>query len=398
MKEENKLYFQGLITGGLIVVSCILCFNSYHAVKNYIGLGMDNKQKAKYIQRLIDNFYVDDISEDDLYEGIFSGMVGGPTDRYSYYMDKDSYLSFKDNTNGNYLGIGVLVTIDPEDYKILVNSVFEGSPSETAGIEAGDKIVKIDGIDVSYSNYSDAIAMMKGEEGTTVNITIFRPSQEKNINLTVERGSVDVPTVASTMLEDNIGYIMISQFDGVTSEQFTTAFDKLQQEGMTGLVLDLRNNPGGLLTTVKDVANKLLPAGVLTYTEDKSGNKAYEYTDGEGMDIPLAVLINGNSASASELLAGAVKDLNQGTIIGTTSYGKGVVQTIFPVGDGSAVKLTTSKYYTPSGVCINGIGVEPDIYIEPNEELEVPVTTNKDFVLNVETDNQLQKAIEVVKK
>ena len=395
--NEKKGYIKGLFTGAILVVCGILTFNSLGIIIGAFGREFTHTQKAKYINNLLDKFYVDDITEDELYEGIYAGMVSGPTDRYSYYMDSESYKSFRDSTEGNYLGIGVMVSIDPKDKKIVVNAVFEQSPSEVAGILINDKIVKINGIDVGYDNYSDALSMIKGEEDTDVQLTLYRESQDKYIETKVTRSSVDLPTVAHEMLADDIGYIIISQFDGVTYNQFNEAYTDLQQQGMKALILDLRNNPGGLLTSVRDIADIFLPEGILTYTEDKNGKKEYEYTTGEGSDIPLAVLINENSASASELLAGAIKDLKAGTLIGTTSFRKGVVQTIYPLKDGSAVKITTAKYYTPNGVCIHGVGVEPDVELEPNEDLIVPSVMGKTVNIDVTKDNQVDQAMEILK-
>jgi carboxyl-terminal processing protease len=255
----------------------------------------------------------------------------------------------------------------------------------------GDKIIKVNGADVTGDKMDEAVDIMRGEPGTTVNVTIYRESELKKFDLTLERKIVEVPTVSYKMLENSIGYIELTQFDGVSYEQFKKAYDALNQAGQKGLILDLRYNPGGRLDIVEQIADLLIPKGPIVYVEYKGkGKKVDKESDANAVKVPLAVLVNGYSASASEVLTGAIKDYQVGKVIGTTTFGKGIVQSLIPLQDGSGIKVTTAKYYTPSGVCIHGIGIEPDYVVELPEELK-----NK-LVIDPAKDTQLQKAIEVV--
>ena len=264
---------------------------------------------------------------------------------------------------------------------MLINKVFEGSPAKESGLKVGDKITKVGDKEVDLENYQDVVSDIKGEEGTKVKLTIYRESENKIFDVEVTRKSLDVPTVEHKILEDNIGYISISQFDRVTFDQFKLAFDSLQNTN--GLIIDLRNNPGGLLTTVNKITDMLVPEGTITYIEDKNGNRDYHKSDANYYNKPLVILVNEHSASASEVLSGAVKDFGVGKLVGQTTYGKGVVQNMYQLSDGSGVKITMAKYYTPKGVCIQGTGIEPDY----------KVTNPKDN----SKDLQLEKGIEVIK-
>ena len=225
------------------------------------------------------------------------------------------------------------------------------------------------------------VAKLKGEEGTTVNVTMYRPSEDTYIDFTVERAVVNVPTVTYKMLENNIGYIQVTEFDEVTVEQFSAAIDDLESQGMEKVIFDLRDNGGGLLTSVCSMLDRILPEELLVYTIDKDGNREEEWAQNpDQIDLPMVVLVNGNTASASEIFAGTLKDYDKAEIIGTTTFGKGIVQTIIPLNDGSALKLTTSEYYTPAGICIHGKGIEPDLTVEYDAEAE--------------EDNQLQAAMD----
>lgn len=389
----NKDTQKGVFLGILITIAVILVINTAQIgyrvlIKNEINY----ETKEKTIYNLMKDNYVDDIKDKDIYEGLFTGMVALATDKYSRYISAEDFESYKISTSGNYAGIGAKTSIDPEDYSIYIVATYENSPAEKAGLKAGDKILKVDGTIISYDNYNDAIEKIRGPEGTSIVLTLKRGSE--TFDATVTRENVDVPTVGGTIIDNNIGYIKIEGFEAVTYDQYKEVYDNLRNQGITSLIIDLRNNPGGLLDSVSKIADDIIPEGTITYTEDKNGKREYiKSTKGE-IDIPLAVLVNENSASASELLTAAVKDTGKGTIIGKNTYGKGVVQTTFPLNDGSAVKLTTSKYYTPKGVCIDGVGIAPDIEIDNPENFEYTTLSSNKAECDLTNDTQLIKAVQ----
>ena len=262
-----------------------------------------------------------------------------------------------------------------------------------AGLLPGDILYKVGDTEVTGMDLTMVVSQIKGKENTKVVISVVREGEEDYLDFQVERRTIEIQTVSSAMLEDQIGYIAITSFDDVTTDQFTKALDELEKQGIKGLVVDLRGNGGGLVSSVCAILDRLLPEGLIVYTEDKYGNREENTSDAEHyFDKPLAVLINGNSASASEIFAGAIKDYGIGTLVGTTTYGKGIVQKIYPLHDGTAVKLTVSKYYTPKGNNIHGIGIEPDVEIDLDEELK------KEVLVPLEEDNQLQRARELLLK
>lgn len=393
-REFNKGMAMGIVIAVLLMVLFVLGKRTFTIYSNMLSGSIDYEDKAQLIYDTLKEHYVDDIGEDELYEGIFSGMVNYTTDQYSYYIPAESYEDFVSGTSGEYVGIGIVVSVD-ENENIAIQYVMEGSPAEAAGILPEDILVAVDGVEASLENYYDVIDMVKGEEGTTVDIKIYRPDQALTLEKTVERANIDTVTVSSAMMDDNIGYIRISEFDSVTYDQFKAALNELNSQGMKGVIMDVRDNPGGLLTSVTAVLDELLSEGIITYTEDKYGNKEYEYSTGDGIDIPVVVLTNGLSASAAELFTAALKDRGVGSVVGETTYGKGIVQTTFPLSDGSAVKITTAKYYTPSGVCIQGVGVEPDYEIKALPDFELPYMASGTAELS-DNDIQLDKAVEIL--
>ena len=311
-------------------------------------------------------------------------------DPYSEYYSKEELEDVMESNEGISYGIGAYISLNQTMNLPMISGVMDGAPSQEAGLREGDIIYEVDGESTQDYSLSKVVSMVKGEENTTVHLTIYREGETDFLEIDVVRGKlIEVETVQRTMLEDTdgIGYLRIQEFDGVTLDQFNEAMAELNASGMKGLILDLRSNPGGDLTAVTEVARRILPEGLITYTEDKYGNKQ-EYTcDGEHeLQIPMVVLVNEYSASASELLTGAIKEYKKGTIIGTTTYGKGIVQRINRLEDGTAVKLTVSAYFTPSGQNIHGTGIEPDIELEYDYE-----AAEKDG-----TDNQVEKAIEVL--
>ena len=347
--------------------------------------------KLDEIQTLMETYYLEDIDTEQVEDFLYKGAVAGLGDIYAAYYTEEEYQSMIDSTNGSYYGIGVEISQNMTTGIITISRVFEGSPAEEAGLLPGDVIYMIGDTEVTGEDLNKVVSLIKGEEFTTTTVTVAREGEKDYLEVEVERRTIEVPTVESEMLDGNIGYIAITSFDDVTTEQFLTALDTLESQKMEKLIVDLRNNGGGLVSSVCAILDRLLPEGLIVYTEDKYGNREEEYSDAENyFDKPLAVLVNGNSASASEIFAGAIKDYGIGTLVGTTTYGKGIVQKIYPLSDGTAVKLTVSKYYTPNGNNIHGIGIEPDVIVELDESLENQVTVSK------EEDNQLQAAIEAL--
>ncbi len=391
----NRDTQKGVLIGILLTIAAILTVNSaIICYRNYIKKEINHETKAKTIMEIMDREYVGDIDKDEMFEGIYTGMVALSTDRYSRYISAEDYESYKINTEGNYVGIGVKTTIDPEDYSIYIYSVYENSPAADAGLMSGDKVIKVNDVPVSYENYDEAIDMIRGEAGSSVKLSIKRG--DNVYDKTVLCKDVNVPTVGGAMIDSDIGYIEIDGFEGVTYDQYTEVYNKLKGQGMKSLVIDLRNNPGGLLDSVSKIADAIIPEGVITYTEDKEGNREYVYSEKGEADIPIAVIVNENSASAAELLTAAIKDSHKGTVVGKTTYGKGVVQTTFPLTDGSAVKLTTSKYYTPNGICIDGEGVKPDVEVD-NDGYVHRALTSSTAEYDIENDAQLKKAVEILR-
>ncbi len=349
--------------------------------------------KIDYINGLIDQVYIFDYEETKLEESMIEGYVYGLGDPYSTYFTQDEYKKFMESTEGQYVGIGCVVSANQEDGLITVVRPFTDGPADKAGIVAGDKIVSVDGTDVLASDLELAVSMMKGEEGTEVVVGIISGTTGERKEYTITRAEITVDTVEHRMLDNQIGYIEINGFDEVTTDQFKTAYNDLNAQQMKSLVIDLRNNPGGLLNVVSEIADILVPEGVIVSTKDKAGNEEVVKSDASKIEIPLVVLVNENSASASEVLAGAVKDYSVGTLVGENTFGKGIVQRVFDIGDGTAVKLTIAEYFTPSGYALHGKGIEPDVVVDVPDELSYNATN-----LTLEEDLQLQKAIEILTK
>lgn len=329
------------------------------------------------------HFYMDPVSKQSLFEGSLAGMIDSLGEPHSQYLNEKEYNDIYMQTSASYIGVGIVLGQD-KDGLMKVASAIEGQPAAEAGVKSGDIIVEIDGVNTSTLTMEQASKMIRGEEGTNVTITIMRGNEVKDITIT--RKQITLPTVKGKMLDDHIGYIRISQFAEPTGPDFAKTYNELKEKGMTKLVLDLRDNPGGLLTTAQEVANYILPAGPIVTIQDRSGR--IESYDSEGLEptIPLVVLINQGSASASEIIAGAVQDEKVGTIVGTNSYGKGTVQTILGVPGDEGIKITIAKYHTPNDRVIDGTGIKPDV------EVELP-----DNAQSESDDTQLQKALEILK-
>jgi carboxyl-terminal processing protease len=346
--------------------------------------------KIRLLEKTInDNYYKTDIDVEDEKNGIYKGLLDSLGDPYSVYYTEEELVKLMSDTQGVYYGIGAYVSLDNTIGMPRISGVIPGTPAESAGLAIDDIIYEVDKNSTQGLTLEEVVKMIKGEEGTFVHLTLIRGTSSDNLEIDVTRAKIEVPTVNTRMLDDGIGYLQITEFDDVTYDQFVEGMAELRGNDIKGLVIDLRSNPGGNLSTVCDIARQLLPEGHIVYTMDREGNREDYDCDGKHeIDIPVVVLVNKYSASASEILAGALKDYQKATLVGTTTYGKGIVQRIINLKDGTAVKLTVSSYYTPNGVNIHGIGIDPDVEIEYDAE----AATGEDKV-----DNQLEKAIEVMK-
>lgn len=348
-------------------------------------------KKLEAIEEVINEYYYqdEDIDADKMIEGMYAGMVDSLEDPYSVYYTAEEWQSLMEETEGIYYGIGAYLSLDSATGLAKISGVIAGTPAEEAGLRENDIIYKVDDENIQGLELSEIVSRVKGEEGTVVHLTVIREGETDYLEMDVTRRQIESPTVNYEMYDNGIGYIQIREFDDVTTDQFTEALAVIKGSDAEGLILDLRGNPGGSLPVVVDIARMILPEGMIVYTEDKYGERD-EYTcDGKNeLNIPLVVLVNGNSASASEILAGAIKDYGKGTLIGTTTFGKGIVQRVLPLTDGTALKLTISAYYTPKGNNIHGIGIEPDIECE----------FDADAYYDDGVDNQLDRAIEEMEK
>lgn len=395
MKKFGKVILALVLTAGVGFTGYIVGLNR--------DLNATNKSEDQahiedmhMLESLLDNNFLFDYEKEDLYEGSLKGMFANLGDPYTQYYSKDEFSKLMENLDGRYKGIGVLVQASKEGF-IKVVQVFDGSPASEAGLKEGDYIIKVEGKEYSADQMEEAVAIMKGEEDTNVKITVRRMEEDgknfEDIDMDVARRDVKVDTIDESLMEvrdKKIGYIHIKSFDDVTGEDFEDSYKKLKDAGMEGLVLDLRNNPGGSLDVCLDIADKFLDKGVIVTTEDKNGEVITEESDEGKDDIPMTVLVNENSASASEILSGALKDRDRAKIIGKKTFGKGIVQKLFPLDDGSGAKITISEYHTPSGAKINKVGVEPDVEVENTEEaLEI---SKKNF----SKDDQFKKALQVL--
>ncbi len=395
MKKIGKIILALVLTAGVGFTGYVVGLNRDSNATNK-SEDQAHIEDMHMLKSLIDNNFLFDYKEEDLYEGSLKGMFANLGDPYTQYYSKDEFSKLMETLDGRYKGIGVLVQASKEGF-IKVVQVFDGSPASEAGLKEGDYIIKVEGKEYSADQMEEAVAIMKGEEDTNVKITVRRMKEDgknfEDIDMDVARRDVKVDTIDESLLgirDKKIGYIHIKSFDDVTGEDFEDSYKKLKEAGMEGLVLDLRNNPGGSLDVCLDIADKFLDKGVIVTTEDKNGEVITEESDEEKDDIPMTVLVNENSASASEILSGALKDRDRAKIIGKKTFGKGIVQKLFPLEDGSGAKITISEYHTPSGAKINKVGVEPDIEVENSEEgLEI----SKD---NLSKDDQFKKALQVL--
>lgn len=403
----KRSFWTGALTGALTVLMLTrICVILSDKIEEYKGISdqpvkvetgtkedailtKETLDKIQTISQLIEQGYLfgDEISYDEMEASAIKGYVQGLGDPYTIYYDAEETKALMEDTAGEFGGIGVVITQNVNTQIITFTTVYEGSPGEKAGLKDGDILYKVNGEDVSGQELDTVVAKIRGEKGTDVELTILRGDDYEELTYKVTRDIIEVKTVSHKMLDGKIGYIAVSGFETITLSQFEKAIEDLNSQGMKKMIIDLRNNPGGNLSTVCDMLDLILPEGTIVYTKDKQNVKeVFESDDKHQMDIPMAVLVNGNSASASEIFAGAIQDYQKGKIVGTTTFGKGIVQNIYGLPDGTSLKITISEYFTPNGRSIHKKGIEPDVAVEYQYDEKNP-----------EADNQLQAAIDCLK-
>lgn len=401
--DINFDFLRGVIMG---VAGCILVLLSALTIAQYAGKinvaaglkwdenGMSKeaveiKDKAEILSSYINRFYLNDIDYGKMGDIIYKAMVSGLDDKYAAYYTKDEYKDISEKTKGEFCGIGAYISQGKNDNSLKVAGVVKGGPAEKAGIKKGDIIVEVDGENIQGKDSSYAVSKMKGKKGTNVSISVMRKGNKKPITFNIKREVIHDNTVSYKMLDNNIGYISVSAFETVTKKQFKSAVDCLEKKNEKGLIIDLRDNGGGLLDTALDMLDQILPKKLVVYTKDKNGVAEEYYTkDDKEIKIPIVILVNGNSASASEVFCGALRDYGKAKLLGTKTFGKGIVQSSFAFRDGTGLKFTTSKYYTPKGINIHGTGFEPDIKVKSNGKM----TALKESGYKV--DNQINAALD----
>lgn len=391
--DNRKSFFKGAFCGALAillvtgVVSCAFIPKGIPA-SGEKAVTSAQQRKLGVLKSLIDEVYLGEIDEEDLKEGLYEGFVGGLGDPYSTYYDEEETKAFMEASQGEYSGIGAVMTQSKDSGIITLTHVYPDSPAMKAGLKDEDILYKVEGEEVTGEDLSEVVSRIKGDKGTKVELTVLRGKKNKEVTVVAVRDLIETQTVQTKMLDDGIGYLAISEFDSVTYDQYVKGLDELEGQGMKALVVDLRGNPGGNYVTVCDILDLMLPKGIIVYTQDKNGKKQEMTSDEDNkFTRPMTVLVNGNSASAAEIFAGAIQDYGLGKIVGTQTYGKGVVQKIFDLQDGTCVKLTISEYFTPKGRSINGKGITPDVKVEFELDEKDPTA-----------DNQLEAAVKELKK
>lgn len=397
MENERGRKGWGLFVLGLVIGLLAALIITSVIFKQSVSLSGDSLVDAQVVEKIEDlenlihsRFYLAEMTDEELEQGIYRGMLRALNDPYSEYYTTEELKELMDQSEGIYYGIGAHVGLDKETSLPMIKSVIEGTPAEEADLRPNDLIYMVDDESTYGLSLTEAVSLIKGPEGTKVTLTLIREGVSDYLEVTIPRKKVESPTVNFEMLDDGMAYIEITEFDDVTVDQFAEALAMAKGSGMKGMILDLRANPGGSLSAVVEIARMMLPEGLIVYTEDKAGKRSEYSCDGKReLQVPLVVLIDGNSASASEILAGAIQDYKLGTLVGTTTFGKGIVQQVIAMNDGSAIKLTISSYFTPKGRNIHGTGIEPDVEClfdgEAYYDEENPY------------DNQLEKAKEVLK-
>ena len=405
--DINFDFLRGVIMGA---AGCILVLLSVLTIAQYAGKinvaaglkwdenGMSKeaveiKDKAEILSSYINRFYLNDIDYGKMGDIIYKAMVSGLDDKYAAYYTKDEYKDISEKTKGEFCGIGAYISQGKNDNSLKVAGVVKGGPAEKSGIKKGDIIVEVDGENIQGKDSSYAVSKMKGKKGTNVSISVMRKGNKKPITFNIKREVIHDNTVSYKMLDNNIGYISVSAFETVTKKQFKSAVDCLEKKNEKGLIIDLRDNGGGLLDTALDMLDQILPKKLVVYTKDKNGVAEEYYTkDDKEIKIPIVILVNGNSASASEVFCGALRDYGKAKLLGTKTFGKGIVQSSFAFRDGTGLKFTTSKYYTPKGINIHGTGFEPDIKVKSNGKM----TALKESGYKV--DNQINAALDYLEQ
>ena len=400
----RKRFASGILVGGMVslfILDGIYVFWGFtHGFRAPFGatttadsgelINDETLGKIEALEDVIDTYYYKtDVDKEKEAIGMYKGLMDSLEDPYSVYYTEEELNDLMTDTAGVYYGIGAYVSLDEDMNLPRISGVMPGTPAERAELMTDDIIYEVDKESTQGLKLDEVVSLIKGPEGTTVHLTLLRGSKMEEIEVDVERSAVEVPTVNTKLLgeNENIGYLQITEFDDITPDQFTEGMAELRASNIEGLIIDLRSNPGGSLQAVCDIARQILPKGIIVYTVDKNGEREDYTCDGaHEIDIPVVVLVNQYSASASEILSGAIKDYKLGKLVGMTTFGKGIVQRVFDLNDGTAVKLTVSNYYTPNGNNIHGIGIEPDIEVE----------YDADAYAKDKTDNQLEKAIEVM--
>lgn len=402
-EPKNSSFQKGVAAG--VFGTLLVCFAAAMIFMTVTGAGSKNGvklpsllsdsvvAKLSELVELINYYFYEDPDEEAMATGLYAGLLASLDDRYTEYYTPQQYADLEIAATQNYYGIGAKLQQDRDTMIVTIDHVYEGSPAEQAGLKDKDVLVKVEQIESTSMELSDLVTHIRGEEGTTVHLQIMREGEADYLEFDVMRANIDLPTVEHKLLDGGIGYIRILEFGAPTIKQFNEAVDELEAQGMQAMLLDVRDNPGGMITAVNGILDEMLPEGTMVYTQDKRGKRQVYTSDEEKqMHYPTAVLINENSASASEILAGAIRDYKYGTLIGTKTFGKGVVQSIIPLNDGDAIKLTTAKYYTPNGENIHGTGIAPDI------ELKFEYQGDMNAEYDEMQDNQVLKGIEVLKK
>ena len=394
-KKKKKGRFRLFFLSILVLIAGFM-LGRISAVRPFMSHGdFDNKSisnKVRSLANYIDTFYLDEYDDEKLEDGIYHGMVSGLGDPYSEYYSSEEYSDMMEGDSGEYRGIGIIVYKDSASGYVTIESVMKDQPAYNAGVENGDILISVDGKETRDITLTETVGMIKRGESDTVKLVLLRDN--KTIEKVVNKTNIVLETVEHEMKKDKIGYISISQFIENTDEQFAAAVDDLNKKGMKGLIIDLRDNGGGLVDSCVNMISRIVPEGKLVvYMEDKNGQREdYNSNNPQTLDLPIVVLVNGNTASASEIMTGCLKDYGLATVVGSKTYGKGIVQNVMPLGDGSALKLTVAAYYTPNGVNIHKKGIEPDVDIEytTKEWAKIRKDPSK--------DKQMKEAISILKE
>lgn len=395
-REFGNVIIAIVITGCLTFAATSMYYWKRMAEENVVAYDGNSYAKLDRVKKIIKDNFLFEYDEDKFIDGAINGIIDTLGDPYTEYYNVEEWESFMTSTEGEYEGVGIYITYDKTNSTVIVLTPIEGSPAEAAGVMPGDYIVSVNGENVVGKTLNEVTALLKGNAGTSVEVEFERIDENKKaerFKRTLTRENVVIDPVVEKVFENNIGYIKLTSFDEVTYNSFKKAYDDLiNKKKVKGLILDLRNNPGGLLDVSTNIADMLVPEGKIVYTVDKNGKEETVYSDKKQINIPLVVLINEGSASASEVLTAAIKDYGVGIVIGTKSYGKGIVQGIRSLRDGTYMKITISEYFSPKGNKINKIGVTPDI------EVKLPSNIKSTYKLEFKDDTQLQRAIEEIKK